>query len=405
MSLRILVFIHSFEPGGVEKTALRLVSAWLAKGVDVHLVVGRAEGAMRTTAPPLAYEFLQSGRLSTRRFETLWMIARLPAVIRRQQPDVIFCAGNAYAIVAVALKLLLGRRCPAIVIKISNDLLRRDMPFPIRWAYRIWLRVQGRCIDRFVGLAEPQRAEIAKALRVPAARIDIVEDPALASCDIEWLTALRAQWNRPRSGRRYIAAGRLVEQKNFRLLIEAFAGMALLRDRLVILGEGPERATLEELARALGVAERVEMPGYVDPGDNWLAKSDVFVLSSNYEGVPAVIIEALATGLPIIATDCSISIATLLAHGRLGRLVPIGDRTGLAAAMATIPSTCPACASIIAARFTVERAAPSYLRILSEAAGRPGDTWRQNLSASNDRCADCQGPRRHSFEPKLVMDA
>ncbi|POA63009.1 glycosyltransferase, partial [Pseudomonas sp. DP16D-R1] len=81
--------------------------------------------------------------------------------------------------------------------------------------------------------------------------------------------------------------------------------------------EGPERRALEAQAARLGIAGSVYMPGHVDPLDAWLAEADAFVLSSDYEGVPAVVIEALAAGLPIIATDCCCSMADLLGHGTL----------------------------------------------------------------------------------------
>jgi len=401
---RILVFLHSFESGGVEKVALRLAAAWLSSGADVRVVVGRGEGVLRAAAPQLPYDILQTGRVSTRHFETLWMIALLPAAILRHRPDVIFCPGNTYAIVAVALKLVLGSRCPPIVMKVSNDLRRLDMPPLVRWAYGKWLLLQGRKFDRFVGLAAPMRVEIADAMRVPTARIDIVEDPALAKSDLDHLRAQRRPQIWPRAGRRFVAVGRLVAQKNFALLIEAFADMATSDDRLLILGDGPERGDLEKLVRSRGIAGLVDLPGYADPFSGWLSNADVFVLSSNYEGVPAVVIEALAASLPIVATNCCISMSALLWHGRLGRLVSVGNRSALAAAMRERLQTCGACARAHAARFTVEHAAPRYLDILIHAAGGPTRHGVPKIVASA-QCAACEGSRRQHVEPRRLMDS
>ena len=100
--------------------------------------------------------------------------------------------------VAVAMKLLLGRRCPPIVLKISNDLGRADLPAPIRALYRLWCRVQGRLIDHFTGLAPAMATEIAAAMRVPPARITIIDDPALGEADHARLAAIGAS-NSPRS--------------------------------------------------------------------------------------------------------------------------------------------------------------------------------------------------------------
>lgn len=401
--LRILVFLHSFEPGGVEKIALRLAGAWTADGADVRLVIGRAAGAMPGNQ---LVDVLQTGPISTARFETLWMITQLPAAVRRHRPDVIFCAGNTYAVVAVALRLWLGDSCPPIVMKVSNDLTRRDLPAPIRWCYRRWLRIQGRFIDHFTGMFAPMRAEIAEAMQVQPERVSIIEDPALTAADLDRLVLQRRPrvWAQP--GRKYVAVGRLVAQKNFALLIEAFADIATVHDRLTILGEGPQRRRLKRLARQLGVAGRVSLPGHADPLGGDLANADVFVLSSNYEGVPAVVIEALAAGLPIVATDCCTSMVKLLDHGRLGRLVPVGDRARLGRAIREVLTltTCPACALAQARRFVLDRAAPRYLGLLTRLGH--GDAALPTVAGAGlARCAVCRSQRRLSAETQLLTEA
>lgn len=359
--LRILTFLHSFEPGGVERVALRLHQAWQERGIDARLVLGRDSGVQRHDWPGIAYRSLAVRWLDPTRFETLWLIARLPGEIRRQRPDVLFCAGNTYAVVAVAMKLLLGRDCPPILAKVSNDLSRRDQNAAVRWAYRLWLRIQGRCIDRFVGMAAAMAAEIEDGMAVTPDRVVVIEDPALGEAEIARLAAPRPE--RRSGGTRFVAVGRLVRQKNFALLLEAFTGAARARDRLVILGEGPERRALVQRARELGLERRVEFPGHIAAVADALRASDVLVLSSDYEGVPAVVIEALAAGLPIVATDCAVSMAGLLGHGTLGRLVPVGDAAALATAMRDAASACPdpVAALAQARRFTVEAAATAYI--------------------------------------------
>lgn len=359
--MRILVPLHSFEPGGVERVALRLAAAWAPAGCHPHIVLGRTDGAAREGAPPLAYDVLETGAVSTAAFETLWMLARLPGRIRASGPDLIFCAGNSYAVVGALMKLVLGRRCPPIVLKVSNDLARADMHPLVRPFYRQWLRLQGRLIDHFVGLAEPMRAEIASAMRVDPERIAIIDNPVLSCAELEKLAVERDRIERTGPGRRFLAVGRLVPQKRFDLLLRAFARIARPEDRLAILGEGPERAMLERLVRALGIEDRVELPGHVQPIESWLVASDCFVLSSDYEGVPAVLVEALAAAVPIIATDCGASIRSLLDDGRLGAVVPIRDTEALAAAMNCPPAVQPDQSRARAERFTVERGATDYL--------------------------------------------
>jgi len=366
--LRILTFLHSFEPGGVERVALRLHQAWTRDGVDARLVMGREDGVQRREWPGLAYRSLAVPWLDPARFETLWLLARLPGAIRRERPDVLFCAGNTYAVVAVAMKLLLGRGCPPIVAKVSNDLSRADRGPVERWLYRAWLRIQGRLIDRFVGMAAPMAAEIGDAMRVAVDRVDVVNDPAISKAEIAGLAAIRPVCHG--GGTRFVAVGRLVPQKNFPLLLKAFASAARPRDRLAIFGEGPERRALVERARELGLGRRVDLPGHVVPVADQFRAGDVFVMSSDYEGVPAVIIEALAAGLAIIATDCSVSMASLLGGGALGTLVPVGDAAALGRAMRAAATRCPdvLAARAQAGRFTIETAAEAYVEVFARLA-------------------------------------
>ncbi len=366
--LRILTFLHSFEPGGVERVALRLHEAWRAQGHDARLVLGRTAGAMKREWPGLEYDVLGPEAIPSAAWETLWMIALLPRAIRRIRPDVLFCAGNSYTVVAVAMRLLLGKACPPIVAKISNDLTRSDLPAPARPLYRLWLRIQGRMLNRLVGMAPPMREEIGTLMRAEDARIAVIDDPSLAEADIQRLAAAReAAKAAPRApGRRFLAIGRLAAQKNFALLIDAFARMAGPDDRLAIIGEGSARRALEAQIARLGLSGKVRMPGHVSPLDAELAAADALVLSSEYEGVPAVVAEALAAGLPVVSTRCSVSMEDMLGGGRFGLLVPVGDASALAQAMEDIAKLKfdEAVARDQSRRFTVEIASHGYLALM-----------------------------------------
>jgi glycosyltransferase involved in cell wall biosynthesis len=366
--LRVLTFLHAFEPGGVERVALRLHEAWRAQGLDARLVMGRTAGAMKREWPGLAFDVLGSERIPSAAWETLWMIFHLPRAIRRIRPDVLFCAGNSYTIVAVMMRLLLGRACPPIVAKISNDLTRQDLPAPARPFYRAWLRIQGRMLDRLVGMAPPMRAEIGDLMRAEDARIAVIDDPSLAEADIRRMAAARdAAQAAPRApGRRFLAIGRLAAQKNFPLLLDAFARMAGPDDRLAIIGEGAARRALEAQVQRLGLSGKVRLPGHVSPLDAELAAADALVLSSDYEGVPAVVAEALAAGLPVLSTRCSVSMDDMLGGGRFGVLVPVGDAAALAQAINTIGALQfdMSAARDQARRFTVEIASHRYRALM-----------------------------------------
>lgn len=384
--MRILTFLHSFEPGGVERVALRLVRRWREQGVDAPLFLGRADGAMGPElAQGLDHHVPRQPRFSVAAFETLWMIATLPAYIRRSRPDVLFCAGNSYAVVAVAMKLLLGSACPPVLAKISNDLERRDMIWPARMAYRLWLRVQGRFIDHFVAMAPGLEREIADLVRPADQAISIIPDPALSLEQIGRLRSVREALEG--KGRLFVAISRLARQKNMPLMLDAFAQASRLDDRLLIFGDGPERRGLHTRAARLGIGDRVRFMGHVPDPAMQIGRADAFLLSSDYEGVPAVLLEALAVGLPVIATQCSAAMRPLLGDGALGHLVPVGDLAAFAAAIAEAPRPQDGPASLAQARrFTLETAPAAYLDSFGAMCARraevPGSSHRHPIPST-----------------------
>lgn len=365
--MRVLTFLHSFEPGGVERIALRLVRRWRDSGVDAPLFLGRTDGAMaEDVGADLDFVTPRRRWPGIAHWETIWMVATLPRVVRAIRPDVLFCAGNTYAFAAVMLKLVLGRDCPPIIAKISNNLDRADASWFYRLFYRFWLWIQGLAIDHFVGMEKPMRAEIVQCVRVSPARVAIIPDPALSEAQILALREPAPRRAVPEAGRRFVTIARLAAQKNLTLMLRGFARGRGPADTLTLFGDGPERAALEALAASLGIADRVDFRGYVANPAGLLGQYDTLLLSSHYEGVPAVILEGLAANIGIVATDCSRSMAALLQQGQLGTLVPVGDEDGFAAAIAAArPQAQDARRTLHQARrFTIEHGADHYLRVM-----------------------------------------
>ncbi len=367
--MHILVPIHAFEPGGVERVGLRLAERWKAEGHDVTILLGRDRGLCRRERPELTYRCFAEP-FSTARWETLWMMVCLVRFLLRERADVIFCPGLTYTAPCAVAKVLLGPRCPPVLVKISNDLDRPDIGRLLRWPYLAWLWTQGRLLERFVAIGPPMREPVARALRIERERVSVLPDPALSQTQIEELSrhpdmSIAARQGR---GRRFLAVGRLAPQKNFTLLVEAFARVATSEDLLVIAGEGPCRAALERRVSGLGLTPQVLMPGHVSDVAPLYRSSDVLVLSSEYEGVPGVIIEALAAGLTIAATSCCDSMRWLLGEGRYGALAPCGDVSALACAMEQACGHEMPRAELAAfvSTFSLERAAGKYLALLGQ---------------------------------------
>lgn len=367
--MRVLVFLHSFGPGGVERIGLRLAGAWADAGHDVRVLMGRTEGPEKRIAPRnVVYDFAPPHSLA-RPFETLWMVRQLVPAIRKHRPDVLFCAGGTYTIVAAIVRLILRSECPPIVCKLSSSLDRRDLPLPARFGHAFWLRQHRWFIDRFVALSNVMGEEIAALLRLPPERVALIPNPVLTAEDLENFSTARRSRNT--QGRRFVAVGRLTRCKNYGLLMRAFAQIATPDDRLLIVGEGPQRAALWRTAARLGISDQVQMPGHVTSIAEVLGSADVFVSSSNYEGLPGVIIEALAAGLPIVATASSPNVEHVLRNGELGQLVPIRDLNALTNALenAGTRDSLPLETMLsVAAQYTIERSAALYLGVLALAA-------------------------------------
>ncbi len=340
---------------------MRLVRHWRAMGVDAPLFLGREDGAMRAEFADIDYVVPRQPRRSQAGWETLWMILTLPAVVRRLRPDVLFVAGSTYTVVAVAMTLLLGRKCPPIVVKISNDLARRDLNPLGRFFWRSWLRIQARCARNWVVMDESMTPELPPVM---AARGRVVHDPAICATQLVPVRGPRAE-----GPRRFVAIGRMVYQKHFGLMLRAFAKAVQPGETLTLFGDGPERAALEAQAAALGVADRVRFAGHVADAPSLLGAYDVLLMSSRYEGVPAVVIEALAAGLAVVSTDCGAGLRSLLGQGRFGTIVP-QDEAQLAAAIRAAPLVAPERTALLASlrRFTIERSAQDYLALFVEAA-------------------------------------
>ena len=276
--------------------------------------------------------------------------------------------------------LLPGQNFAPILRKFFNHRARVDLTHQIIWTHYRLLHVQCRMIDHFTGLAVPMAAEITEAMRDPSDRVAVIANPSLGA--LEAVAPARAL----AAHRRYIAVGRLMPQKNYPLLVRAFALAAAPGDTLAIIGEGSERGPLELLVAERDLQDSVSLPGHIDVAPA-LAAADVFVLSSDHEGHPGSVVAALASGLPVVATDCSLSMHRLI--GKFGSLVPRGNITALAKAMQAQPplsATDRRAAYFAMQAYTVERAA----RLYGDVFARLSKKWHPGNATLRGMATDCQ---------------
>lgn len=363
VSRRILFILHNLHGGGAEKMLARLASS-LCETHRVTLLT-LTEGGVNEAllAPGVRRVCLQSPRTAS-------ALPALARFLRTERFDAMLAALTHVNVLAIGAAALSGS-LPRLHVSERNAFSRDRDVNPARsvrtayalapWLYRLMPNPVV-CVSQ--GVAQD-------LLRHPALRPqDLVtaDNPVL---DDEYLSrplpTPRHPWLRNRQGRVLIAVGRLAPQKGFDLLIEALA--QLPEDvRLVILGEGPQREALGQQAHRLGLAERVDLPGYHDDPQAEIAAADCFVLASRFEGSPNALVEALATGVPVVATDCPYGPDEILDRGRIAPLVPAENAPALAGAIARVLASDPGegrtARQQAAARFTRSAAARSYLRVL-----------------------------------------
>jgi glycosyltransferase involved in cell wall biosynthesis len=372
MRVRVAFFLSELDAGGAQRTIINVVNSLPADRFAVKLVVGNARGTARSwLTDPSAVVDLDC----THTRNTLW---GLRGYLAAEHPDVLFATMIDANIVA-ALATRMVRQRPGLILRESNShRARGDIGFlrrrAVGWAYPR--------ADAVVALSHGVGRELIDDYRLDPARVVTIHNPV----DVEgWRQRAEAArktappWgNFAGDGPVLVATGRLIRQKGFDLLLRALARCqsAGRAARLVIVGEGPERAALNAIAAELGLADRLLMPGFIADSAGWYAHGDLFVLPSRWEGFGHVIVEAMACGLPVVAFDCPYGPVDILGDGEGGILVPQEDVAALARTIDDLlgaPETrnrLEAAGLRVADRFSQQRIAMQYARLIDSVANR-----------------------------------
>lgn len=315
----ILSFAQTLKGGGVERALLRMADGWARAGRRVTLVIGDTGGALAHEIPP----GVTVRELGSTAYRALF---GLHAIARELVPDIVFCPGNHYTGAAFWLHARLGAACPPIVGKVSNALVRPDLARGAGIGYRAWLRMHPRFLDAVVAMTPAMAGEAVGAMGLSPSHVHVIPNPPAQPIPGAPPPALP-------EGRFLLGVGRLAPQKRWDRLITAIPRLHDPEVKLVILGEGEERATLERLIERSGLEDRVSMPGHAPDPLPAITRAAAVVLTSEFEGVPGVLREAIAAGTPAVATDSSVAIHELIDSPGRGTIVPPGDRARLVAAL------------------------------------------------------------------------
>ena len=316
----IIGFAQTLQGGGVERALMRLAQGWVSAGRRVTLVIGSTEGPLAQELPEgVTVRHLHNGDYGS-------LVRAVPAMVRESCPDLIFCPGNHYTSIAGYCRLRIGRACPPIVGKVSNALVRPDHGAALAWGYRRWLGAHRWFLDHVVAMTRAMADEAVREMGLAADRVSVIANPLAQSIPDAVPAALP-------DGRFILGVGRLEPQKRWDRLIAAMPMIADREAQLLILGEGRLRGMLEAQAAQLGISDRVSMPGHVGDPLPAIAQAALVALTSDYEGVPGVIREALSLGTPVVSTDSSVAVRELIDGPGRGLVVPRGDPAALVAAL------------------------------------------------------------------------
>jgi glycosyltransferase involved in cell wall biosynthesis len=327
---KIAIFIPALFGGGAERSMLKLSESIVNAGYKVDLVLARAEGPYLVEVP----KSLRLIDLKARR-----VLTSLPALIRYLRLEKPFALisilhANIIAIIAkrfagVSTRVIISERNTLSYDVRNNlsDLRMRLTPKLVRYFYPL--------ADGIVAVSKGVADDLNKVIKSDRKRIHVIYNPIVtAEFKKKTRIVIKHPWFEDGEPPVILAVGRLTAQKDFSTLIKAFNKVRRIRPvRLMILGEGEERLSLESLIKFFGMEHDIHLPGFIANPYPYMVRSSLFVLSSKWEGLPGVLIEALYCRIPVIATDCPSGPREILAGGNFGQLVPVGNVDAIAMAI------------------------------------------------------------------------
>lgn len=361
----LAVLVSYSGDGGVERMMNNLIALFIERGYSVDVLVLKARGGHFSGIPAAARVI----RLGSE--HALFAVPTLARYLRSERPVAVLSAKDRAGRATLRARRRAGV-ATRIVLRIGNTLSQSLVD---RGPLRRWLRYRPiRRLypeaDAIVAVSDGVAADVIDTSGVDAERVRVIRNPVITpALDEQAAETAPHPWLTDDGPPVpvVLGVGRLTRQKDFPTLLRAFARLQARRDiRLIVLGEGEDRHDLERQARDLGIIRDVAFPGFVANPYCWMARASVFVLSSAWEGSPNSLTEAMHLGIPVVSTDCRSGPRELLANGRFGPLVDVGDADGLASAIEATLEAPLSRAELRGAvsEYTAERSADRYLEAL-----------------------------------------
>jgi len=361
--VHIALFLPNLGGGGAERVFTNLANAFVEKGMVVDFVLGKAEG------PNLSQIDRRINVVDLGTNTVYGWLRPMKSYLKERHPELVLSALHHANLTALCANMLSGTRTRIIVSvhgTMSHDIgkskkrLAKAIPLLVKAFYPK--------ADKIICVSSRVAQELINKYHLPKSKVQVIYNPVVTEDMFKKAEEpIDHPWFQPGQPPVILGVGRLTAAKDFETLIKAFALVRKKTEaRLVILGEGPERVKLEQLVKQLGLQNDVCMPGFVDNPYKYMKHSSVFVLSSRWEGLPTVLIEALALGLPVVSTDCPSGPAEILEGGKWGRLVPVGSPEALANAILEALNDERGKGAERAKEFSLDRIVDQYVALIKE---------------------------------------
>ena len=324
----IAIFIPSVHGGGAERAMIVFARELVRKGYRVDLVVTKFEGFLQEVVPDGVRV------VDLDRPKTMAALPRLVRYLKEHQPRALYSTiMNANVVAALAARM--AKVQTRVIIRESNAPVSSPKNTLFRWVTYKAAPFAYRMSQGIIAVSEGVAEELSAMDHTLSEKVQVIPTPVISE---EVLAQAEEPVDHPWFAHKekpvVLSAGRLEGHKGFSVLLKAFKRMRARVDaRLVVLGDGSRRHQLLQEVERLGLGRDVAFLGFKRNPFAFMKRADLFVLASEYEGLPNVIVQAMALGAPIVSTDCKTGPSEILCNGKYGRLVPVGDEVALAQAM------------------------------------------------------------------------
>jgi glycosyltransferase involved in cell wall biosynthesis len=325
---RVAFFLENLSGGGAERNMVSMANYLSENSYEIQMVLTRGEGAFLGSLSPEIRLVDLNNRTPYTSFPSL------RKYLLSFKPEMLITTLDLINLIALITSRTIRSR-PRILIRIANSVSLQYRPRYKKILERILMSYIYPLADEIIAVSRGVANDLENYAKINREKIRVIYSPVITpNLMTKRSVPLDHQWFQPGKPPVIVGVGRLNQQKNFPRLLRTFAQVRKeVESRLIILGEGEQRLQLESLIIELGLKDCVQLPGFVENPYPYLKNAGAFVLSSDYEGLPTALIEALACGCPVVATDCPSGPDEILAGGKYGKLVPLGDDDALVQAI------------------------------------------------------------------------